>query len=110
MRAEPKLRARTSGRHTARAVVTRGHVTPAELRAEISQARRGQVYRTDVEFAARRDAPNVPGSAVTKLERVRELRECGWSYLAIACELEMGHATVARLCQEHKIVKGKREK
>lgn len=107
MRAEPKPRTRTRDKHTARAVVARGYVTLADVRAEISQRRRGDVYRTDVEFAERRDAPRVRGGAVAKLERVRELRERGWSHLAIACELEMGQVTVARLCQRHGIVKGR---
>jgi hypothetical protein len=117
MKAEPKPRQRTRGKHVAQAHVTIGRTTPESLRHEISASRRADVYRTDVEFTSSDEKQHrVP--AIGSRERAEliaeivRLRESGLSYLKIGLTLDppRSQSTVSNLLNEYKKMRAEERK
>lgn len=76
---------------------------------ELGDARRGDVYRTDVEFAPPKESgardPSY-GSSLRWLERIAELYGRGVSQLEISNELDLSPGYIGQLIRKYGIVKG----
>lgn len=87
MRAEPKPGWRVRTQHVKLAVVARGYVGPADVRADISERRRGQVFRGDVEHAPDDAKPHLRPLTAGEVTRIRELYAAGASLDDVIAEL-----------------------
>jgi DNA-binding NarL/FixJ family response regulator len=87
----------------------RNRATVAGDALETSEARRADVYRTDVEFAPETPSPKRRGSGVKRVDEIRELYARGISQLDIAVELGMSQHTISNLIRRFSIEKGTKE-
>lgn len=85
----------------------------AQAWREVADARRAEVYRTDVPFTGLPTRPwkrRTPQEKLVLVERLRELRGAlGWTLEQCANELDMNPTTVSTYCREAGITKGEKK-
>lgn len=82
-------------------------------RLTLSEVRRDEVYRTDVEFTGTEVAGKAPRKGTAEREEldrtVCDMYARGLSHTAIACELDVYQAVVAKIVRQYGIVKGSKK-